>query len=146
MLFPSSLDYYSTKLSFKELFMRGMESQEDEEKFGVVIPRHFHFTIEERSNPQTLLLTNKFKDEILNVEILVPDVVFFEEDDDEDKEQEVRSFLFPREKIYTYYNEFPKDKNQFSIPFVAKFTYDIGKGLSFKLRCTAYNDKISLER
>lgn len=76
----------------------------------------------------------------------VPDVVFFEDDRDEDNEEEVRSFLFPRSKIYTHYNQCSEKIKQFSIPSVAKVTYDIGKGLSFKFRCTAYNDKISLDR
>ncbi|XP_022850920.1 uncharacterized protein LOC111372759 [Olea europaea var. sylvestris] len=31
-LFPSSLHYYSTRSTIQELFMRGMESQEEEEK------------------------------------------------------------------------------------------------------------------
>ncbi|CAI9776759.1 unnamed protein product [Fraxinus pennsylvanica] len=108
-LFPSSLHHYSTKSTFKELFMRGQEEKKFEKS-----PMLFHSTIEERSNQQTLLLTS---------EEVVP---FFPEEDD-------------------YYNDLMEKTQHFSIPFVAKVTYDIGKGLSFKLRCVAYHDKISLD-
>ncbi|CAI9776763.1 unnamed protein product [Fraxinus pennsylvanica] len=134
-LFPSSLHYYSTKSTFKELFMRGQEEKKFEKS-----PKLFHSTIEERSNQQTLLLTSKYKFEILNVEVHVPDVSFFDEDAAQG-EEEVPFFRVEDD----YYNYCMEKTEHFSIPFVAKVTYDIGKGLSFKLRCTAYHDKISLD-
>lgn len=115
--------------------MRGQEEKKFEKS-----PKHFHSTIEERPNQQTLLLTNKYKFEILNVEVHVPDVFFFD-DDDAQGEEEVSFFC---EDEDDYYNDLMEKTEHFSIPFVAKVTYDIGKGLSFKLRCTAYHDKISL--
>lgn len=76
----------------------------------------------------------------MSVEVHVPDVYFFDEDCAQG-EEEVPSFREEEE----YYN-YPMEKTEhFSIPFVAKVTYDIGKGLSFKLRCTAYHDNISLD-
>ncbi|EXB36721.1 Uncharacterized protein L484_016972 [Morus notabilis] len=85
------------------------------------IPKGFRFEIEDNPGERTILLTRKFEDEIIKVEVDMPNVSGDDEDEDDGKDDAVN----------------------FSIPLVVSISK--GNGVQLEFGVTAFPDEITID-
>ncbi|KAL5809250.1 hypothetical protein ACOSQ3_029941 [Xanthoceras sorbifolium] len=117
---------FSTKPSSDENLIQVLESEIDcaEQPTEEGIPDGFPFKIQDNPGERTILLTREYQDEIIKVEVDMPNVEGADEDGDDD-------------------NEDDEADNRYTIPLVVSITR--GSGTCLEFGATASPDEIQID-